>query len=420
MKRGWNEHVEPGIKKAHAVACPSTSDRRAGRRCRCPYKIKVPGRQPGSVTDRTVHGSITVARNERRIALAEGRPAPETTDSPTLLDWSTRYFKSHAHKWEPATVTLRSRSFRLHIEPVLGHHLLTDLDLSVVQQWIDGFGGRSRHMEIARDTLRAMLNTAVREGLLPTNPVLLAELPEGRRYIPDERFALTPDQLGALIDKCENLRDETLIRVASEAGLRRGELAGLRWSDVDLDARRINVNVAIWQDKKVGKIAKAPKSGAARRVAISPETAERLRHYRREQSASIGAIPSGPVWPGRGSRTKGQSWDQSQPMSPSSISHIICRLMKRAELVDTDGNALLGTQGLRRTAGSIPLMANKPLIAVSRQLGHSRVTTTANHYARAIQEEQLDDVASVFERTTSTDRAADRAATPDEREKSGP
>lgn len=398
-RRGWRETVEPGVRRHHTVACPRSSDRKPRRRCKCPWSLKVPGVQPGTVTDETFTGSLTEARNHRRMRQANGRPVAKVPSCPTLHEWAKHYFRANSGRWAPATVVSRDRSYRLHIQPRLGGYLLSDLDASVAQEWIDRFGGvRSRHMELAHATLRAMLNRAVKDGVMDYNPVLAVELPEGKRYIADENFALTNAQLSTLVTACSNLRDETLVRVAAEAGLRRGELAGLRWSDIDLDAQRINVNLAIWQDKKVGKIAKAPKTGAARRVAVSRETVERLREYRAEQAARFGSIPSGPVWPGRGSRKKGQGWDTTQPMSPSSISHAVGRLMRRAKLVDASGDALLGTQGLRRTAGSIPLMAGQPTIVVAKQLGHSRVTTTASYYARAIQDEQLDDLAAVFER----------------------
>lgn len=53
--------------------------------------------------------------------------------------------------------------------------------------------------------------------------------------------------------------------------------------------------------------------------------------------------------------------------------------------------------GLRHTAGSIALAAGVPLIVVSRQLGHANPQVTATIYAHLLSDNQLDDVASVFE-----------------------
>ena len=57
-RRGWRETIEPGLYRAHRIHCPSSSDHRTGRRCRCPFQVKVPGREPGSTRMVTVAGSV--------------------------------------------------------------------------------------------------------------------------------------------------------------------------------------------------------------------------------------------------------------------------------------------------------------------------------------------------------------------------
>jgi hypothetical protein len=47
-RRGWRETVEPGIYRTHRLACESSKDKKTGRRCGCPFQVKVPGLAPGA------------------------------------------------------------------------------------------------------------------------------------------------------------------------------------------------------------------------------------------------------------------------------------------------------------------------------------------------------------------------------------
>src|SRR5438128_5220357 len=75
-RRGWRETAERGLYRAHRLACPSSRDRKPGRRCGCPWELAVPGSAPGSTRIVTFTGTISQARMERRRLLVEGRPDP--------------------------------------------------------------------------------------------------------------------------------------------------------------------------------------------------------------------------------------------------------------------------------------------------------------------------------------------------------
>jgi len=85
-----------------------------------------------------------------------------------------------------------------------------------------------------------------------------------------------------------------MFRMAGEAGLRRGEILGLRWPDLDLAARRVTLASAVWQEAgRKGapprRIANAPKGGRSRRVAISQTLATHLGDWYAE---SVGTPPA--------------------------------------------------------------------------------------------------------------------------------
>src|ERR1019366_966312 len=177
---------------------------------------------------------------------------------------------------------------------------------------------------------------------------------------------LTRQQLALLVAASGTLRTETLIRTAGEAGLRRGELAGLRWPDVDLEGRRLHVRRQVVQERLVGgghrKVETPTKGKRARRAAISESLATRLADWFAESIIERGAPADGYVWPGR---------PGENPMHDRSAHRAVERASKRAGLVDENGRPVVSLHGLRHKAASIMLGAGVPLLVVSRQLGHA-------------------------------------------------
>jgi integrase len=195
-----------------------------------------------------------------------------------------------------------------------------------------------------------------------------------------------------LVAASGTLRTETLLRVAGEAGLRRGELVGLRWPDVDLEGRRLHVRRQVVQERLVGgghrKIETPTKGKRARRAAISEALATGLADWFAESVVERGAPADGYVWPGR---------PVDSPMHDRSAHRAIERASQRAGLVDDQGRPLVTLHGLRHTAASIMLGAGVPLLVVSRQLGHASPQITATIYAHLSSDEQLDAVARAFQ-----------------------
>jgi integrase len=411
LRRGWREKVEPGLYRTHRVACDSSANQKPGRRCGCPFQVKVPGLSPGSTRMVTVAGSITQARTERRRLMAEGRPAlpAEPAWSGTLDEFTRSYFQAKAPVLAASTVRGRDEAYRHKISPALGALDVTAVTRERVEVWLAELAANDSHHAVwkAVSALRAILKVAVEWGVIPTNPATGLRLPK-----PDVDAESAPErvlneqQLAALFEAAStNARLETMFRMAGEAGLRRGEILGLRWPDLDLAARRVTVARAVWQERGRGgaaptSIVKAPKSGKARRVAISQTLATRLADWYAESVIESGASATGYVWPGR----NGGAMDSSTP------AQALLRVLDRVGLVSNPKprrkgeypRGLVTLHGLRHTAASVMLARGVALIVVSRQLGHANPNITATVYAHLVNtDRQLDEAAAVFDRGTA-------------------
>ena len=397
-RRGWRERIEAGIHRIHRVSCPSTRDQQEGRRCGCAYELQAPGHSPGRTRTITFKGTITEARVERRRLLSAGRPTPAApiVEAGTLDAFSVAYLQAAAPRQSPATIRTTADAYRRRVSPMLGALTLDELTREKLEVWLAELlkAGVSRDgAHKAVKALRVMLSTAVEWGRLIDNPARRLKLPkpapgEGRAA----HRVLNEYQLARLVTVGTTaLRVETMVRVAAEAGLRKGEVIGLRWPDVDLAARRLNVERSVWQERgrdgaPPRRIVKQPKGGRPRRVAISETFAGRLGDWYAVAVVEGGADASGYVWPGR-----------AGPMDDATPGQALGRALERAELLEADARAPVTFHGLRHTAASIMLARGVPLTIVARQLGHANPNVTATIYAHLLDEAHLDRAAAVFD-----------------------
>ena len=392
VRRGWRERIEPGVYRMHRLACPASADHRPGRRCPCAYQVLVPGRRPGTSATLTITGTLTAARAARRARQAAGRPVAPTTprDPGTLRELARAWLHTRAPVLSPNTIADAEVDYRLRIDPALGHLPLDEVNRRCVEGFVAelvGAGAGPRMLRSAVSTLRRILGAGVEWDLIETNPAARIRLPAANTHAEQavERV-LDRTQLERLVAAAGSVWAETMIRTLGEAGLRRGELIGLRWADVDLAARRLYVRRGVVQ---VGglRTERTTKGRRARKAAISGALAERLAAWYAEAVVQDGAAADGYVWPGRGGRA----------MNAHSPNQALARALRRAGLVDDEGVALVSPHGLRHTAASLMLAAGVPLIVVSRQLGHANPNITAQVYAHLLGDEQLDQAAACFE-----------------------
>lgn len=188
-----------------------------------------------------------------------------------------------------------------------------------------------------------------------------------------------------------------MLRACGEAGLRRAEVAGLRWPDLNITARRLEVRRQVVQERLPDgghrKVVTGPKAGRARRVAISATLAERLGETgtpsRSSRRAPTLRATSGPA-PTASRCTTAASPGRSSAPAPG------------AGLVDAEGRPLVSPHRLRHSAASVMLGERVPLTVVAAQLGHADPAITARIYAHLVDDRDLDLAAGAFDRPRST------------------
>src|SRR5262245_16263240 len=207
----------------------------------------------------------------------------------TVVEFLDRFDRD----WAALHVSARSRDryrFALdHVRRHLGNRMLQKVhpaDIAALYASLTREGLAPRTTRMVYTALHRALGQAKNWGIVRDNPADIAKPPKA----PDrETPMLQPDQAAALLDR---LRGQPLYLIASLAlgtGMRRNEMLGLRWGDVDLDAGRLTIEQALEQTATHGIRIKAPKTRHGRRTISLPAhlVAELRQHWREQQEQRL-------------------------------------------------------------------------------------------------------------------------------------
>jgi integrase len=281
---------------------------------------------------------------------------------------------------EPTTYAMYEIMVRKHIKPHLGAVRLAKLQPEQVERWLrqlerDGASLETRRSAMVR--LRTALNLALKRGHVARNVAILVERPRvTRRKRPAPRIA----ELRRLLEVIREDRQQTLIYVTLGASLRRGEVLGLHWEDVDLDARTLTVRRRV---NRVGKgvgliVREGAKSDSGVRTVVLPQLViQALRAHRKRQlqdRLAAGERWKGPDYPEGKATGFIFTSEVGTVLEPRKVDSYFDSVRERAGL---DSHTF---HGLRHDFAGLLLAAGVPGRVVMEMMGHADYSITANLY----------------------------------------
>lgn len=310
----------------------------------------------------------------------EGQPVATGTVGAFLAEW----LDVRATALRPASV----RAYRTHLgylTELLGHVKLADLGPGHVAACQQTLLGRLSPTTVrgVMVTLRQALKAAVAWRRLAWNPATEVQAPSPA---PSPMRPWTTEELRAFLAAAEGDRHHPVFVLLVSTGMRRGEVLGLRWADVDLAAGRLAVRHTI--GRVGGKVmAGEPKTAKSRRsIALDPATVAVLRGHR------VAQLEERLAW---GGLYRDQDLvfarEDGTPINPEHIGRVLRRIAARA------GVRPVRTHDLRHGWATAALEAGVHPKVVSDRLGHSKVSVTLDtysHVAPAVEEEAARLVAS--------------------------
>lgn len=287
-----------------------------------------------------------------------------------LLDW--------LEKTLPGTVkdsTVRNYSDVLHhyVLPHVSRVPLVKLSPADVQNMLraleeQGLSVRTRRL--ARAVLRRALGLAVKWQMADRNAAALVDCPRGGNDPLDD--ALDLGGTLAVLSAAKGDRLEAFAILALTLGLRRGELLGLRWQDVDFAAGEMRIDHTLAYKPGAGLVLGEPKTKAGRRtIPLVPPCASALREHRRRQAAE--QLACGSAWAGSDHVF---ATEIGTPIDPRNVLRWWHGLTVRA------GVGRRRIHAARHTCATLLYNAGVPLEQVSAILGHASLSITSDIYAR--------------------------------------
>jgi integrase len=251
------------------------------------------------------------------------------------------------------------------------------------------------------DDEHRVLRSAVEDELIFRNPADVAKPPKmDQQIIEDEDAeispqikALTGEQVKQMLDAAKKTLYYAMLVVDVKTGLRRGELLGLRWKDIDLEKGLLSVRQTVGRNKELGTFFKPPKNKGSRRTIMIDEDViavlkkhqlEQKQLYRWFSSKHPEAMQDDPVLVF--ARRDGQ------PLNPDTITQWFPRFLAK------QGLPTLNFHCLRHTHASLLLHEGVNIKQISERLGHSNIRITYDIYSHLFPDQEKEAVDKLRDR----------------------
>jgi integrase len=310
----------------------------------------------------------------------------------TLSEWAIdSWLPTMVTRIKPSTLHSYRRNLEIHVLPALGGKplqqitpvMLNTLYANLASPTSERDALSAKTISYIHTIIHKALADAVDAEVLQRNPAQRAKPPRPNRCATTGVHAWNPDELAAFLAATANERLSAIWRLTAMTGMRRGEILGLRWTDLDLDAGRLSVRHAV---VAVGYavIESTPKSHNARVIDLDAETVAQLRAHRKRQDAER--------------REWGADYqdhdlvvakENGEPVHPHTFSQSFERLLGK------HGLRRIRLHDIRHTHATIALKAGVPVKVISERLGHESPAFTLKQYAHVIPGMQAEAAAQI-------------------------
>ncbi len=333
---------------------------------------RVQHRKTGFATEREAR----IARNKVAVKVDEGtytRPNKQTV-AQYLAEWLP-YRQRTGNGLKPSTLTNYRRYIELDITPtLLGRTRLSEVRRDHVKAFVRDLMDAGRGPVTVRRivaVLKVAFNSAVDDGLMGSNVAQRIELPTVTKK---PIHVWDVQHLEAFRDEAAKHRLGLLFEFVTRTGLRRGEVCGLRWADVDFVESRIWIrHTRVQAEGGVVDQDSAKTSESFGHVELDTATADVLMGWKIQQDAE--RREWGDLWEDTGFVfTK----DDGHPLQPAYVSRLFTTLRVAA------GAPTLTLHGLRHEHAALLARAGVDVMVISKRLRHSSIGVTNDYYGHLL------------------------------------
>jgi integrase len=294
---------------------------------------------------------------------------------------------------KPTTLRGYRQTMEQHVLPVIGYRpiqKLTPRELDALYAVL-ARGDRNRRplslgtVSNIHRTVHKALADAVDGGIVIDNAADRAKAPRPSRVLSRRVAAWQPFELAEFLTGIRGDRLEAIWRMAAMTGMRRGEILGLRWTDIDLERARLSVRRTL-VDVNYRVLESTTKGNTARTIDLDARTVELLQAHRQTQDRER------KLW---GDAYEDSdvvvAWENGSSIHPHALSRMFNSRLREL------GLRVIRLHDLRHTHATLALQVGVPVAVVSERLGHHSPAFTLAQYAHALPGMQAAAAAAVAE-----------------------
>lgn len=312
-----------------------------------------------------------------------------TGSTQTMEQFARFYLRKEADPGRKTTVATYEYLWNHYAKPIIGHRRVRDLTSQEVTNMLAIL--RERGLSVStikrvRGVVHLICAAAVRHEIIVSNPVSRVPPPRKEAAATHVQEPLTLAEAQQLLAAVQGHSLEAFVHLALATGMRRGEILGLKWSDVDYCEEAVTVSVrrSLVEGSRIlpdGSGVSAPTfnppktRNGLRTIPLAPQTVSVLGRQRARQSKQ--RLRAGDAWQESGlvftNELGGALW-------PSNVYKAFQRLLKEV------GIRHVRIHDLRHTTAVLMLIHDVPLEQISQTLGHSTLEITKDIYANHVPE----------------------------------
>jgi integrase len=274
-----------------------------------------------------------------------------------------------------------------YVLPALGHMRLVDVETTTIDKWLFGMqqlGLSAITRRKARQNAYAIFKFGIKQRQILINPVTGSSVPKREKnHVTQVRLPLSKSEWMDYLEKFRETPLDTFVHIGALLGLRRGEIIGLNWSDIDFETNYLFVRHSAREltvrrpdgSSQTTLVLNDPKTKhSKRKLEMNPVLVDSLkRQLRRQKEAKLAA---------------GSAWNNTDAVFTSSVGtrlypSNVHKQFKKLTL--SLGLRYVRIHDLRHTVAHLLLDEEIPLESVSRLLGHSSLSITMDIYGQNVQ-----------------------------------
>lgn len=312
---------------------------------------------------------------EKALALLEADVYKGTYFEPSsiqLKEHVSDWFRSKKNSISIQTAITYEAYLKNRVIPYIGHVQLAHLTPALLQNYVNDLkdeGLASSSIKKIYSIVKSALDFAVNMDLLPSNPITKLQLPKDSKK---EMAVWEVPEIQAFQKAASLDRLYPAFYLAITTGMRRGEILGLRWRDVDLEKEMLYVRQTLSKDGKQF-LSEAKTKTSIRSIKLSNDTVVLLKKHK-------AVVAKEKLWLGSEYEDNDLiiSTSKGTPINPENLKRTFQRLIKEADV------PAIRLHDLRHTHATMLLAGGVNVKVISERLGHSNIKTTLDIYSHVL------------------------------------